>query len=166
MERHRVVTYISPVEAFTTGIKILIGEKCAWSLDRPFWGPWSLDFLRVKGQIVAAHSWSLIFTVRRSPWSLDRLSKSALITWFCFDPGRKRFYTGHISDYPLKGVWFVCRNLHTLLGWGGVASSLWMWSDRGSVLPCWICRKNCALGQNWRQFQAPTQQFNAHPLFN
>ena len=33
------------------------------------------------------------------PWSLDRLSKKALITWFNFDPGRKCFYTGHVSDY-------------------------------------------------------------------
>ena len=44
----------------------------------------------------------LIFTVRMLPWLLDRLSKRALITWFNFDPGCKRFYTGHISDYPLN----------------------------------------------------------------
>ena len=64
----------------------------------------SLIFLRVKVEIVAMHSWSLIFTVRRSPWSIDQLSKSALSAWFCFDPSCKHFYTGHISDYPLLHV--------------------------------------------------------------
>ena len=33
------------------------------------------------------------------PWSHDRLSKKALIAWFNFDPGRKCFYMGHVSDY-------------------------------------------------------------------
>ena len=68
-------------------------------------GPWSLDFFyrsKVKGQIVATRSWPLILAVWRSLWSLDQLSKSALIAWFHFDPGRKHFYTGHISDYPLS----------------------------------------------------------------
>ena len=41
------------------------------------------------------------FAVWRWPWSLDRLSKSSLITWFNFDRGRKCFYTRDISDYPL-----------------------------------------------------------------
>ena len=103
-----VVTYMSPVEAFATRIKIFDQQqKCAWLLDWPSWGPWLLDFLQVKGQIVATCSWSLIFKVPRSTWSLDWLSKSALIAWFYFDPGHKHFYTEHISDYPLRSVGLV-----------------------------------------------------------
>ena len=58
-----VVTYMSPVEAFVTRIKI--------------------------------------FAVWRWPWSLDRLSRRALIARLNFDPSRKSFYIGHTSDYPL-----------------------------------------------------------------
>ena len=43
----------------------------------------------------------LIFAVQRSPWSLDRFSKWALIAWFYFDPGRKRFYTGPLESANL-----------------------------------------------------------------
>ena len=64
----------------------------------PFWGPWALDFQRVKGQIIAVCSWSIDFS---KPWSLDQPPKGGLITWFNFDSSHKRCYTGHISDYPL-----------------------------------------------------------------
>ena len=31
--------------------------------------------------------------------------KMTLIAWFHFDPGRKRFYRRHVSDYPLSEAW-------------------------------------------------------------
>ena len=68
----------------------------------PFWGSWSLDF---QGSMVTLQSCVLdcwLLAVWRSPWSLDRPPKRALIAWFNFDPGRKRFYTGHASDYLLS----------------------------------------------------------------
>ena len=90
-------TYISQ-GAFVTRIKIFDQQKVcliAWSaLLRPLIAWFFMD--------QRSKCWPLIFAVRRSPWSLDWLSKSALITWFYFDPSRKRFYTGHISDYPLS----------------------------------------------------------------
>ena len=70
----------------------LIGKKCAWLSIR------SLDFC---GSKVELEPCNLIFTVWRWPWSLDQLSKRALIIWFNFDLSHKCFYTGHISDYPL-----------------------------------------------------------------
>ena len=74
-------------------------------LDRlivPFWGSWSLDFQgsKVKLQPRVLDCWFL--AVQRSPWSLDRPPKRALIAWFSFDPGRKRFYRGHVTIYPLQ----------------------------------------------------------------
>ena len=43
-----------------------------------------------------------IFGVRSLIWSARSFSKRALIALFNLDPSRKRFYTGHISDYPLQ----------------------------------------------------------------
>ena len=65
-----------------------------------------LIFLRVKGQRSnCSHAFLILdfcsLEVPLIPW------KSALIAWFYFDPGCKRFYTGHISDYPLFIVWFM-----------------------------------------------------------
>ena len=94
-----VVTYMSPIEAFATAIKMFDRQilcLIAWSFS--FWGSWSLDFSgsKVKSQ---PHIFDLlILATRRPPWSLDR---PPLIAWFNFDPGCKRFYAGHISDYPL-----------------------------------------------------------------
>jgi len=85
---------MSPVEAFVTGIKI-------------FDQPWSVDFRRVKGQTAAMHPNLIILAVQRSPW-WSALQK---VAWFSFDPCHKRFYTGHISDYPLlMNVRFVNYN--------------------------------------------------------
>ena len=52
---------------------------------------------------------SLIFTVRRLPWSCDRLSKRALITWFYFDLGRDT--STHLSDYSLLCLGLVLPDL-------------------------------------------------------
>ena len=119
---------MSPVEAFAIAIKLLIGKKCAWSLDHSFWGSWRLDFQgsKVKLQPHILDYWFL--AVWRSPQSLDWPPKRALIAWFNFDPGHKRFYTGPISDYPLTctpypnhireqnsiKVWYVQNNARTL----------------------------------------------------
>ena len=85
------------------GSRFLIGKKCAWSLDHLFKSSWSLHFFyRSKVELELCVLDPLIFVVWRWPWSLDWLSKRALITQFNFDPGRKRFYVGYISDYPLK----------------------------------------------------------------
>ena len=106
-----VITYMSPVEAFATGIKNLDGWKSsliAWSLRSE-----ALDrsILReFKGQNVATPANYLIKCVDRlilvaqnSSWSLARLLKRALISWFYFDPGSKRFYKRRLCDYPFLG---------------------------------------------------------------
>ena len=97
-----VVTYMSLVEVLVTAIKFFDWQKVcliAWSfpfeaVDRFAWFP------RIKGQIAATHSWLLQFRGH-----LDLLPKRA---WFNFDPGCKRFYTGHLSDYPLS----ICGQYH------------------------------------------------------
>ena len=71
----------------------LIGKACL--ITRSFRSE-AFDRLIFKGQ---RSVWFL--AVRRSHWSLDQPPKRALVTWFKFDPGHKRFYMGHISDYPL-----------------------------------------------------------------
>ena len=50
-----------------------------------------------------------IFTVRRLPWSCDRLSKRVLITCFYFDLGRDT--STHLSDYPLLCLGMVLPDL-------------------------------------------------------
>ena len=67
-----------PVEAFVTGIKIFDWAKSVFDI-----------FYRSKVSLKPYIFNSLIFTVRRLP---------SLIAWFNFDPGHKRFYTGHIGD--------------------------------------------------------------------
>ena len=84
--------------AFATGIKIFDWQEMCLIVHSKLLIAW---FLWVKGQIGAMQFDPLIFTVRRWPWSLDQLSKRALIIWFNFDLSHKCFYTGHISDYPL-----------------------------------------------------------------
>jgi len=104
-----VVTYMSPVEAFATGIKNFDHWKSsliAWLLRSE-----ALDHLilqEFKGQNVATPAKylrkcvdRLILVAQNSSWSLDRLLKRTLITWFHFDPGRKRFYRRRLCDYPL-----------------------------------------------------------------
>ena len=49
----------------------------------------------------------LILVAQNSSWSLDRLLKRALIAWFHFDPGCKRFSRQRLCDYidyPLSPV--------------------------------------------------------------
>ena len=108
MASQGVVTYMLPVEAFVTGIKVFDLQKSV--LDRLiicFWSSQLLDFWRVKGQIAATHSWSDDFSsleVALIPWSVPN---ETLITWFNFDPGHKHFYMGHITYkwlYPLLHV--------------------------------------------------------------
>ena len=73
-------------------------------LDRlivPFWGFWSLDFQGSKVTLLPHVLDCWFLAVWRSSWSLDWPPKRAWIAWFNFDPGRKHFYTRHISDYPL-----------------------------------------------------------------
>ena len=62
----------------------------------PFWSSWSLDFFRLKFKLQPSNF--IPRGVTLIPWLVF---KEALITWFNFDPSCKRFYTGHISDYPL-----------------------------------------------------------------
>ena len=64
--------YVSPVEAFATGIKNFDQQKR--SLGHPFKSSWLLDFLGIKGQIAPAALDPLIFAVRKLPWPLDRLA--------------------------------------------------------------------------------------------
>ena len=73
--------YILSVEAFATRIKIFGWQKVcliAWSSLLKLLIAW---FLKVKGQI-ATHVIDPVVAVWRLPWSLDQLSKKALITWF------------------------------------------------------------------------------------
>lgn len=90
-----VITCMSPVETFATRIivsRFTIGKKCAWSLD----------LLWVKGQIGAMHSWAFDF----------RSLEVTLILWSAlkkgfelnFDPSRKCFYKGHVSELPLDNM--------------------------------------------------------------
>ena len=129
----RVVTYMSPIEAFATAIKFFDQQKVC--LIVPFWGSWSLDFQgpKVKLQQHVLDRWFL--AVWRSPWSLDRPLKRALIAWFSFDPGRKRFYTGHISVTILCKVCF----------WGGVSVTIHL-----KIYSMWW---KCV----FRYFQEPTE---------
>ena len=81
-------------------------DQDSWSAKTCKRYAWLLDSLWVKGWIICSCMCActldrLIIADRRLPWSLDQLSKRALITWFNFDPGRKHFYTGHLSDYPM-----------------------------------------------------------------
>ena len=98
-----VVTYVSPVEVIVARIKIFDQQKMCWIT-------WSSSpealiawFLVVQSQIAVAHRFLdlLIFAVQRPLCSLDWLLKIALNAWFSFDPSRKCFNTGHITDYPL-----------------------------------------------------------------
>ena len=104
-----VVTYMSPVEAFATGIKNFDQWKSsliAWLLRSE-----ALDHLilqEFKGQNVATPAKylrkcvdRLILVAQNPSWSLDRLLKRMLIAWFHFDPGRKHFYRRCLCDYPL-----------------------------------------------------------------
>ena len=70
-----------------------------------FWGSLLLDsqVSKVKLQPHILHYW--LSAVWRSPWSFNQSPKRALTTWFNFDPGHKHFYTGHVSDYLLSGLW-------------------------------------------------------------
>ena len=88
---------MSPVEAFVTGIKIIDQWK---ELDCCLLKLLITWFLTGQRSICSAHSWSFV-TFHRLSWSLDWLSKRALITWFNFDPGRNHLH-GHTSDYPMS----------------------------------------------------------------
>ena len=140
-----IVTYMSQVEAFATGIKMFDRQKVC--LIVPFWSFWSLDFQWVKVKLLPCVLNPLIFAVWRSPWSLDWLSKRTLIAWFNFDPVCKRFYTGHISDVSLTNALTWDDNVFEPLIWAQVATlqfimayiymdghtnlpwRLWLWSQ-------------------------------------
>ena len=112
---------MSPVEVFATRIKIFDRQMCAWLLDRPIKSSWLLDF-----------SWSS--EVSLIPWSA---LKKGLIQ---FDPDRKYFYTGHISDYPPPPPLLVLAlglglGLGTGNGFHSFSPSLK--SDKQFVLPSW-----------------------------
>ena len=128
-----VVTYTSPVEAFATGIKDLDRQKSsliAWSLHSE-----ALDRLilqEFKGQNVATPAKylrkcvdRLILVAQNSSWFLDRLLKRALIAWFHFDPGRKRFSRRRLCDYPLHLNKIIMQSAYStvteqsLLKWNG-----------------------------------------------
>ena len=106
-----VVTYTSPVDAFATAIKNLDLWKLSLPLTAWLLRSKALDRLilrEFKGQNVATPAKylrkcvdRLILVAQNSSWSLDRLLKRTLITWFHFDPGRKRFYWRRLCDYPL-----------------------------------------------------------------
>ena len=76
---------MAPVEAFVTGIKIFGWQKVClitWLFPSE-----AFDRLIFNGSKVTLYSCildTLIFTVQRSHWSLDQLSKRASIAWFNF----------------------------------------------------------------------------------
>ena len=76
-------------------------QKLVNHLIVPFWGSWVLDWQNVKGQIAAVCSWSIDFSsseITLSLWSPPKMGFDCLIQFWS---GRKCFYTGRISDYPL-----------------------------------------------------------------
>ena len=74
----------------------------AWSVP-----PEALDHLIFKGQRSnCSHVLDCWFLAAwKSPWSLDRSPKRALVTWFNFDLGCKCFYMGHKSDSLFPSAW-------------------------------------------------------------
>ena len=69
-----LVTYMSPVEAFATGVKIFDWQKVCLITWSSLLSSWLLDFYR-KVKLQPSILDTLIFTVRRWPWPLDRISK-------------------------------------------------------------------------------------------
>ena len=90
--------------------KTVLDLLISWSLDRSFKALDHLILYRSKVELELCVFDSLIFAVWRWPWSLDRLSKWSLITWFSFDRGHKYFYTRDISDYPLFDTYSSCQS--------------------------------------------------------
>jgi len=144
-------------------------DQKSWSvkivLDRliaPFRGSWSLDSTGVQ-RTKCSHAAKylrkcvdrLILVAQNSSWSLDRLQKRTLIAWFHFDPGRKRFYSRRVCDYPLWGtktrqsLWTVTvdnlwaaltGNNHQVLQWhchAKVSAQMFAKIDLLSLLHCW-----------------------------
>ena len=96
-----VVTYASPVEAFVTTIQDFWSSKRVLDCSIVhFWGTWSLGFQQLKVKLKLDLLILSSLEVTLTPWSPPQ---NGLITWFKFDSGHKRFYMGHISDYPLQG---------------------------------------------------------------
>ena len=103
MEKQGVVTYMLPVEAFVTGIKIYDWQRNV--LDHLIVPSKALDhliFLWANVQIAAVHSWSFdccSLEVTLIPWSALKKSFDHLI------PSCKCFYMDHTSGYtPRKGL--------------------------------------------------------------
>ena len=71
--------------------RFLISKKCDWSSF--------LNYLICYASKVRLQPCILDLLISQFGGDLDRLSKRALIAWLNFDPGRKCFHTGHISDY-------------------------------------------------------------------
>ena len=100
-----VVTYMSPVEAFATGIKIVLDRSIlrplmAWfyvRFKRQTRGHASLVSEKLHWSVDISHSEFILI-----PWSAP---KRTLIAWFHFDPGRKCFYRWCVCDYPLTWIY-------------------------------------------------------------
>ena len=82
-QRHILVTMCCLLEFLRMWTRFLISKKCAWSLNRSL--PRLPVFNELKVKLQSCVLDLLIFAVQRPPWSLDCLSKRALIAWFNFD---------------------------------------------------------------------------------
>ena len=96
-----VVSYMSPVEAFATGIKIFDQQKVClitWSSLLKLLIAWFF-----MGQGSDCNCTFLILWFLQFRGYLDPLvgSQKGFDRLINFDPDRKCFYTGHISDYSL-----------------------------------------------------------------
>jgi len=128
MIRQGVVTYMSPVEAFVTRIKMESSDQCrSWFRDQDeLWATyisWSTQILGRRGN--AFVHWSLAKSSGQKLWKetsdQGRFSPSKIL-----DPGCKCYYYGqYVSDYyPLSGFWtwvqvkqgfIVLHNAHVML---------------------------------------------------
>ena len=80
--------------AWTRGSHLYVACWSVCDRDQDYWSAKSVIdcviLLKLQPHVLDP----LIFTAQILPWSLDRLSKRALIGWFNFDPSHKHFNTG------------------------------------------------------------------------
>ena len=104
-----IATYMLPVEAFATMIKFFDWQKsvlvCSLLRLVITWGS------KIKLQLPVLDL--LVLAVWRSPWSLDRPPKSALMAWFNFDPG----CNAYISNCPCIIMYNI--GISIMLHWPG-----------------------------------------------